>query len=59
LLPLEGELATEVSAHLDHLGFPDLDTWAGVENYELRLVDGRIDRFVLTKLREQSARQRR
>jgi len=59
LLPLEGELATEVSAHLDHLGFTDLDTWAGVENYELRLVDGRIDRFVLTKLREQSARQRR
>ena len=58
LLPLEGELAAEVSDHLDRLGFPDLDTWAGVENYELRLVPGRIDRFVLTKLREQSVSQR-
>ena len=57
LLPLEGALATEVSAHLDQLGFTDLDTWAGVENYELRLVSGHIDRFVLTKLREQAARQ--
>ncbi len=59
LLPLEGELAAEVGAHLEHLGFPDLDTWAGVENYELRLFPGSIDRFVLTQLREQSARQRR
>lgn len=58
LLPLDGELAAEVSDHLDRLGFPDLDTWAGVENYELRLVPGRIDRFVLTKLREQSVSQR-
>ena len=55
LLPLEGELATEVRGHLDHLGFSDLDTWAGVENYELRLVPGRIDSFVLARLREQSA----
>ena len=55
LLPLEGELATEVRAHLGHLGFSDLDTWAGVENYELRLVPGRIDSFVLARLREQSA----
>jgi uncharacterized Ntn-hydrolase superfamily protein len=55
LSPLEGELAAEVRGHLDHLGFPDLDTWAGVENYELRLVPGRIDNFVLARLREQSA----
>ena len=59
LLPLEGELAAEVKVHLDQLGFADLDTWAGVENYELRLVPGGIDTFVLTKLREQSASQRR
>ena len=55
LLPLEDELATEVRSHLDHLGFSDLETWAGVENYELRLVPGRIDSFVLARLREQSA----
>lgn len=55
LMPLEGELATEVDGHLKRLCFSDLDTWAGVENYELRLVPGRIDKFVLTKLREQSA----
>nr|MBA2444958.1 DUF1028 domain-containing protein [Nocardioidaceae bacterium] len=55
LLPLEGELATEVEGHLEQLGFSDLDTWAGVENYELRLVAGSIDSFVLTKLREQTA----
>ena len=59
LLPLEGELATEVKTRLDHLGYTDLDTWAGVENYELRLVPGRIDSFVLARLREQSASQRR
>ncbi|MBA3265336.1 MAG: DUF1028 domain-containing protein, partial [Nocardioidaceae bacterium] len=46
LFPLEGELAAEVRAALDQLGFPDLDTWAGVDNYELRVVPGRIDTFV-------------
>ena len=55
LLPLEGDLAVEVNTHLDRLGFSDLDTWAGVENYELRMVAGFIDKFVLARLREQSA----
>jgi uncharacterized Ntn-hydrolase superfamily protein len=55
LLPLEGELADEVSAHLARLGYGDLETWAGVENYELRLVPGQIDTTVLERLREQAA----
>ncbi len=55
LLPLQGELAAEVRRHLTALGYPDLDTWAGVENYELRMVPGQIDSFVLDRLREQAA----
>jgi hypothetical protein len=37
------------------VGHPDLDSWAGVENYEVRLRPGRIDPFVLARLREQAA----
>ncbi|HEU4911028.1 MAG TPA: DUF1028 domain-containing protein [Actinomycetes bacterium] len=55
LLPLEGELAAEVSRRLQSLGFATLDDWAGVENYEERMVDGKIDPLVLEKLREASA----
>ncbi|MGI8614162.1 MAG: DUF1028 domain-containing protein [Nocardioidaceae bacterium] len=55
LLPLDGELAVEVEQHLQTLGHPDLNTWAGVENYELRLVQGHIDSFLLERLREQAA----
>jgi uncharacterized Ntn-hydrolase superfamily protein len=51
LIPLEGETASEVDALLEHIGQPDLETWAGIENYELRLVAGQIDRFVLEELR--------
>lgn len=54
LLPLEGELAAEVSRRLQSLGFATLDDWAGVENYEERMVDGQIDPLVLEKLREAS-----
>jgi uncharacterized Ntn-hydrolase superfamily protein len=54
LLPLEGELAEEVQSRLAGLGHPTLDDWAGVENYEERMVDGKIDPLVLTKLREAS-----
>jgi uncharacterized Ntn-hydrolase superfamily protein len=54
LLPLEGDLAAEVSRHLATLGFEDLDSWAGVENYELRLVAGQIDTTVLARLRHQA-----
>ncbi len=58
LLDLTGDLGTDVRARLATLGFAndDLDAaladWAGVENYEERLVPGRIDPLVLAKLRE-------
>lgn len=52
LLDVEGDLADEVSRHLTALGHPSLDDWAGVENYEERMVPGRIDPLVLDKLRE-------
>ena len=51
-LPLEGALADEVAAKLKALGYKDLDDWAGVENYEERMVPGAIDVLVLEKLRE-------
>jgi uncharacterized Ntn-hydrolase superfamily protein len=51
LLPLEGELADEVDLRLRALGFDTLDDWAGVENYEERMVDGQIDPLVLAELR--------
>ena len=51
-LPLEGELAQEVSDKLAALGYDSLDDGAGVENYEMRMVDGAIDVLVLEKLRE-------
>jgi uncharacterized Ntn-hydrolase superfamily protein len=52
VLPLEGELAQEVADRLARLGYPTLDDWAGVENYEERMVEGGIDPVVLEKLRE-------
>ena len=55
LLPLEGELAAEVERLLAVVGRPDLDTWAGVENYEMRLRPGSIDPYVLDRLRDQAA----
>lgn len=60
-LPLDGELADEVRRRLATLGFTnnDLDTaladWAGVENFEERLVAGRIDPTVLDQLRQKSS----
>jgi uncharacterized Ntn-hydrolase superfamily protein len=51
-LPLEGELAQEVADRLAALGYATLDDWAGVENYEERMVDGAIDVLVLEKLRQ-------
>ncbi|HET9945585.1 MAG TPA: DUF1028 domain-containing protein, partial [Actinomycetes bacterium] len=55
LLPLEGDVATEVARRLEALGYPSLDDWAGVENYEERMVPGHIDPLVLAKLREASS----
>ena len=60
LLDLTGELETEVQTRLATRGFTDADleaalaTWAGIENYEERLVPGKIDPVILEKLRERS-----
>lgn len=51
LLPLTGELAAEVAERLQRLGYDSLESWAGVENYEERLVPDSIDPVVLAKLR--------
>jgi uncharacterized Ntn-hydrolase superfamily protein len=57
LVTVDGALADEVHRHLAALGYDDLETWVGVENYEMRMVDGRVDRFVLDRLREAAARR--
>ena len=55
--PLTGELAQEVSARLAALGHSDedvsaaLESWSGVENYEMLLTPGGIDGRVLAALR--------
>lgn len=60
LLDLSGELADEVRRRLADVGHGDDDLdaalagWAGIENYEERLVPGKIDPLVLSKLREAS-----
>ena len=62
LLPLEGSLAVEVAARLETLGYPTgaglveaLDTWASTENFEERLVPGKLDPVILEQLRHQAA----
>ena len=54
VLPLEGELAAEVADRLARLGYQTLEDWAGVENYEERMVAGGIDPVVLERLRAAS-----
>jgi uncharacterized Ntn-hydrolase superfamily protein len=60
LLDLSGELADEVRRRLADVGHVDDDLdaalagWAGIENYEERLVPGKIDPLVLSKLRAAS-----
>jgi uncharacterized Ntn-hydrolase superfamily protein len=58
LLPLEGELASEVRERLAARGHTDeagldaaLADWAGIENLEERIVAGKIDPLVLAHLR--------
>jgi uncharacterized Ntn-hydrolase superfamily protein len=61
LLPLAGALAAEVRARLAALGHAGADSaagldaamlaWAGVENYEERIVPGQVDPVVLDLLR--------
>jgi uncharacterized Ntn-hydrolase superfamily protein len=54
VLPLEGDLAQEVAERLARLGYASLEDWAGVENFEERMVPDGIDELVLEQLREQS-----
>jgi uncharacterized Ntn-hydrolase superfamily protein len=57
LVPLT-EVADDVARWLAALGYDDLDTWVGVENFEMRLVNGKIDRYVLGVLERQAAARR-
>jgi uncharacterized Ntn-hydrolase superfamily protein len=62
--PLEGDVADDVRRRLAALGHPagdgadELDRaladWAGIENYEERLLPGRIDPVVLEQLRSKA-----
>ena len=54
LVPL-ADVKDDVQRWLAVLGYPDLDTWVGVENYEMRIVDDKIDRYVLGVLQKQAA----
>jgi len=60
-LPLEGDLGDEVRERLARLGHraDDVDTaladWAGIENFEERMLAGRIDPLVLDQLRQRSS----
>ena len=63
LLPLEGAMADEVASLLDRLGYQTsegsrlaeaLGTWAGTENFEERLVPGKLDPVILEQLRRHS-----
>ena len=58
LLAIEGQLAQEIDAHVATLGFQTLDDWVGVENYEMRVPEGRIDKTVLEALRRQAESRR-
>lgn len=52
LLDLSGELKAEVDRLVIASGHASLDTWAGMENLESRLVPGKIDPVVLACLRD-------
>jgi uncharacterized Ntn-hydrolase superfamily protein len=54
VLPLEGARADEVAERLGRLGYASLEDWAGVENFEERLVPDGIDALVLEQLRAKS-----
>ncbi|MEV8633917.1 DUF1028 domain-containing protein [Streptosporangium sp. NPDC051023] len=56
LLEVSGELAEEIETRLKELGYTTLDQWAGVENLEGRLVEGKIDPVVLSHLRGEAGR---
>ena len=54
LLAIEGEVAERISTYIAALGYQSLDEWVGVENYEMRVPEGRIDKAVLETLRRQA-----
>ena len=51
-VPLDEALRTEVQQRARRLGHPDLDAWAGTENYEMRVGTDWIDRRILVLLRD-------
>jgi uncharacterized Ntn-hydrolase superfamily protein len=64
LLPLQGDLADEVAAALEAVGYPpaqfdSLDAafaaWSGVNNYEERTLPGQLDPIVWEILQQQAA----
>jgi uncharacterized Ntn-hydrolase superfamily protein len=57
LVPLE-DVRADVDRWLETLGYSDLDAWLGVENFEMRMVDGKIDRYVLGVLEGQATAER-
>jgi uncharacterized Ntn-hydrolase superfamily protein len=54
LVPM-ADVAVDVGRWLAALGYSDLDSWLGVENFEMRVVDGKIDRYVLDVLERQAS----
>ncbi|GHH82252.1 hypothetical protein GCM10018793_41620 [Streptomyces sulfonofaciens] len=57
LLDLTGELEKEVEGLVAARGHVSLETWAGVQNLENRLVPGKIDPVVLASLRNGDVRE--
>lgn len=51
LVPLDDELRARCDELARRAGQPDLDTWIGVNNYEMRVTESGIDRAVLDLLR--------
>jgi uncharacterized Ntn-hydrolase superfamily protein len=54
LVPL-ADVRHDVERWLAVLGYADLGSWASVENFEMRVVDDKIDRYVLGVLERQAA----
>jgi uncharacterized Ntn-hydrolase superfamily protein len=54
LVPM-ADVTADIDRWLAALGYADLDAWLGVENFEMRVVDGKIDRYVLDVLERQAS----
>lgn len=53
LVPL-ADVNADIKRWLATPGYADLDAWLGVENFEMRVVDDKIDRYVLGVLERQA-----